>query len=221
MRLRSPWEEHAAYLVELSKAWADDPRRPVWLQEVGAPAPLVPAEHAAAFAEATLTHVLDCPGLWGVTWWCSHDVSRGLADFPELEYTLGLLSNDRQPKDIAVFDETVWQLVIDLEVLGELMAELPVDSACRWEILRAVEKALDAVDLQDVNGTAERARPRLTDVLVSPAVPSAHRISAVGHAHIDSAWLWPLRETVRKVARTTSNMTALIEDEPEFIFAMS
>jgi alpha-mannosidase len=123
--------------------------------------------------------------------------------------------------DLAVFDETVWQLVIDLEVLGELMAELPVDSQRRWEILRAVDGALDAVDLQDVNGTAGRARERLAGVLSAPAVPSAHRISAVGHAHIDSAWLWPLRETVRKVARTTANMTALIEDEPEFVFAMS
>ncbi|KUL22619.1 alpha-mannosidase [Streptomyces regalis] len=123
--------------------------------------------------------------------------------------------------DLAVLDEDVWQLVIDLEVLGELMAELPVESARRWEILRAVEKALDAVDLQDVGGTAARARERLADVLATPAVPSAHRISAVGHAHIDSAWLWPLRETVRKVARTTSNMTALIEDEPDFVFAMS
>ncbi|MGW7418571.1 alpha-mannosidase [Streptomyces sp. NPDC054813] len=123
--------------------------------------------------------------------------------------------------DLAVFDETVWQLVIDLEVLGELMAELPADAQRRWEILRAVERALDAVDLQDVNGTAEQARARLTDVLSVPAVPSAHRISAIGHAHIDSAWLWPLRETVRKVARTTANMTALIEDEPDFVFAMS
>lgn len=123
--------------------------------------------------------------------------------------------------DLAVFDETVWQLVLDLEVLGELMAELPVESARRWDILRAVERALDAVDLQDVNGTADVARSRLAGVLSEPAVPSAHRISAVGHAHIDSAWLWPLRETVRKVARTTSNMTALIEDEPDFVFAMS
>ncbi|MFF7970219.1 glycoside hydrolase family 38 C-terminal domain-containing protein [Streptomyces sp. NPDC007905] len=123
--------------------------------------------------------------------------------------------------DLAVLDETVWQLVLDLEVLGELMAELPVDSARRHDILRAVDRALDAVDLQDVNGTADRARERLSGVLSAPAVPSAHRISAVGHAHIDSAWLWPLRETVRKVARTTSNMTALIEDEPEFVFAMS
>ncbi|MEU6665793.1 glycoside hydrolase family 38 C-terminal domain-containing protein [Streptomyces sp. NPDC046727] len=123
--------------------------------------------------------------------------------------------------DLAVFDESVWELVMDLEVLGELMAELPVDSARRHDILRAVERALDALDLQDVNGTADRARERLAGVLSAPAVPSAHRISAVGHAHIDSAWLWPLRETVRKVARTTSNMTALLEDEPEFVFAMS
>ncbi len=123
--------------------------------------------------------------------------------------------------DLAVLDETVWQLVIDLEVLGELMAELPVESARRWDILRAVEKALDAVDLQNVGATAAAARAQLEAVLAAPAVPSAHRISAVGHAHIDSAWLWPLRETVRKVARTTSNMTALLEDESDFVFAMS
>jgi alpha-mannosidase len=123
--------------------------------------------------------------------------------------------------DLAVFDETVWQLVLDLEVLGELMHELPVDGARRWDILRAVGHALDAIDLQDVNGTAAAAREQLAGVLTMPAAPTAHRISAVGHAHIDSAWLWPLRETVRKVARTTSNMTALLEEEPDFIYTMS
>lgn len=91
-------EQHAAYMIETSKAWATDPHRPVWLQEVGAPAPLIPPEHAAAFTEATVAAALDCPDLWGVTWWCSHDVSRELADFPELEYGLGLLTNDRAPK---------------------------------------------------------------------------------------------------------------------------
>lgn len=123
--------------------------------------------------------------------------------------------------DLAVFDETVWHLVADLEVLGELMAELPVDGPRRWEILRAVERALDAVDLQDINATAAAARAELAAVLAAPAVPSAHKLSAVGHAHIDSAWLWPLRETVRKVARTTANMTALLEDEPDFVYTMS
>ncbi|MFJ1748116.1 alpha-mannosidase [Streptomyces sp. NPDC088116] len=132
----------------------------------------------------------------------------------EPQYTLARM-------DLAVFDETVWQLVQDLEVLGELMAQLPVDGARRWEILRAISRALDVVDLQDVNGTAAAAREQLAGMLATPAPSTAHRISAIGHAHIDSAWLWPLRETVRKVARTTANMTALLEDEPEFVFAMS
>ncbi|MEV6007702.1 glycosyl hydrolase [Streptomyces sp. NPDC051976] len=91
-------EHHAAYMIELSKAWADTPHRPVWLQEVGAPAPHIPAEHAAQFTEATVAHALDCADVWGVTWWCSHDVDRSLADFPELEYGLGLLTTERKVK---------------------------------------------------------------------------------------------------------------------------
>ncbi|MFD1047262.1 hypothetical protein ACFQ1S_17770, partial [Kibdelosporangium lantanae] len=53
------------------------------------------------FAEQTVHNVLTCPNLWGVTWWCSHDVNRGLVDFPELEYGLGLLTADREVKPMA------------------------------------------------------------------------------------------------------------------------
>ncbi|MEU6949359.1 glycosyl hydrolase [Streptomyces sp. NPDC046316] len=90
--------QHAAYLIELSKAWAEDPGRPVWLQEVGAPAPHIAPGRAADFTRTTVAAALDCPDLWGITWWCSHDVDRALADFPELEYSLGLLTNDREVK---------------------------------------------------------------------------------------------------------------------------
>ncbi|MFD5101557.1 alpha-mannosidase [Streptomyces albidochromogenes] len=123
--------------------------------------------------------------------------------------------------ELVVVETEVWELVRDLEVLGSLMPELAEGDARRWEILRAVERALDAVDLTDVAGTAARARAELTGVLASPANASAHRVSAVGHAHIDSAWLWPLRETVRKVARTCSNVVALMDTHPQFVFAMS
>ncbi|KAB7044127.1 alpha-mannosidase, partial [Bifidobacterium longum] len=44
---------------------------------------------------------------------------------------------------------------------------------------------------------------------------------AIGHAHIDSAWLWPVRETRRKVARTVSNVLALMDEDPDFTYAMS
>ncbi|WP_019925609.1 glycoside hydrolase family 38 C-terminal domain-containing protein [Nocardia sp. BMG111209] len=129
------------------------------------------------------------------------------------QYRLGRL-------DLAILDEEVWHLVQDLEVLGELMHELPED-ARRYEIVRAIERALDALDLGDIGGTATAARACLAEALSRPASASAHRISAVGHAHIDTAWLWPLRETVRKVARTAANMTALLAADPDFVFTMS
>ena len=46
-------------------------------------------------------------------------------------------------------------------------------------------------------------------------------MTAVGHAHIDSAWLWPLRETRRKVARTLTNVLTLLDADPAMVFAMS
>ncbi|MFJ3951992.1 alpha-mannosidase [Streptomyces libani] len=123
--------------------------------------------------------------------------------------------------DLAVLDETVWQLILDIEVLSELMYELPADGPRRHEILRALEDMLDALDLQHVGGTAAAGRAALADVLSRPATASAHRVSATGHAHIDSAWLWPLRETVRKASRTFANVTQLAEEYPELVFACS
>jgi alpha-mannosidase len=58
-------------------------------------------------------------------------------------------------------------------------------------------------------------------VLADPASASAHLVSAVGHAHIDSAWLWPVRETVRKCARTFANVVQLAEEMPDLRFACS
>lgn len=123
--------------------------------------------------------------------------------------------------DLAVFEQEVFDLSLDLEVLHELQAELAPTSPRRMRILQAMDDALDVLDLQRIAETAADARARLADVLAAPAEASAHRISAIGHAHIDSAWLWPVRETIRKVARTTSSMTSLIEEQPEFQYGMS
>ena len=46
-------------------------------------------------------------------------------------------------------------------------------------------------------------------------------MSAVGHAHIDLAWLWPIRETVRKGARTFATALANMEKYPDYIFGAS
>jgi len=122
--------------------------------------------------------------------------------------------------DLAVFEAEVHELALDIEVLLELQEELP-EGPRRMRILQSLDDALDRLDLQRIAETAADARAALVDVLASPAEASAHRVSAIGHAHIDSAWLWPVRETIRKVARTTSTMTELIGETDDFLYGMS
>jgi len=123
--------------------------------------------------------------------------------------------------ELGLLDENVFHLNLDIQVLRDLMRQLELGSPRRHEILRSLEDALDVINLADISGTAAPARDRLAVVLSRPASPSAHTISAVGHAHIDSAWLWPVRETIRKTSRTFSNVVALADEYPELVFACS
>ncbi len=123
--------------------------------------------------------------------------------------------------DLAILDTEIDALTLDMDVLRELMHELRMDDPRRHEIRVALDRACDAIDLDDVSGSAEAARAQLRDVLARPANASAHTVHAVGHAHIDSAWLWPLRETERKTARTFTNVVALADARPGFVFACS
>lgn len=43
----------------------------------------------------------------------------------------------------------------------------------------------------------------------------------VGQSHIDVAWLWPVRETVRKTSRTFSTVDRLMEEYPGYLYAQS
>jgi alpha-mannosidase len=100
--------------------------------------------------------------------------------------------------DVAILDVAVWELGRDIWTLTGLMDELSADLPRTAEILRALESVIDRIDPWDVSGTAAAGRKILAPVLARPAYASAHRIIAVGHAHIDSAWLWPVRESIRK-----------------------
>ncbi|MEO6350388.1 MAG: glycosyl hydrolase, partial [Candidatus Limnocylindrales bacterium] len=93
-------DRHAEYMIEVSRAFATDPQRRTWLQEVGAPSNCLTTEQMPGFLEATVRNAARTENLWGVTWWCSHDVSRSLADFPELEYSLGLIDQSGAAKPI-------------------------------------------------------------------------------------------------------------------------
>ncbi|MGC5221721.1 alpha-mannosidase [Micromonospora sp. DT81.3] len=118
-------------------------------------------------------------------------------------------------------DPEVGELIADVWTLRGLAKELPEGSPRRAAILTALDEMVDVVDPTDVSGTASTGRAALAGALASPAAATAHTVYAVGHAHIDSAWLWPVRETIRKCARTFSNVLDLMEQDPDFTFACS
>ena len=89
-------------------------------------------------------------------------------------------------------------------------------------LLRELEAALDGStwrDVPGVGGRGARACSRRRSTL--PARSSSLRVVGVGHAHIDSAWLWPIRETVRKCARTFASAVRLMDDDPDYGFTCS
>ncbi len=118
-------------------------------------------------------------------------------------------------------NQVVWELLQDVASLDGLVDELPADGSRRAEIVHALDRMVDIMDPDDIAGTAALGREALAPVLASTAADSSLIVSAVGHAHIDCAWLWPARETVRKVARTFANVLDLAERNPDFVFAAS
>lgn len=118
-------------------------------------------------------------------------------------------------------DEEVEALFHDIDVLSQLALTLPADSTRRHTVLRGIEAAINAIGARDISEAASEARARVVGLLQKPANASAHSMTLIGHAHIDSAWLWPVRETVRKCARTFSNALSLMDADPDFMFGAS
>jgi alpha-mannosidase len=68
---------------------------------------------------------------------------------------------------------------------------------------------------------AVKASEHIKAVLHEPVDESLTEFSAIGHAHIDLAWKWPIRETKRKIARTFANQLRNIGIYDDFVFAQS
>ena len=122
--------------------------------------------------------------------------------------------------DLTEFDEHYEHYSVDLDVVSSLMELADKQSPRYWQLAKALQRSLNAYDERNPE-SVEAARAALAGVLAKPANASAMNVSAIGHAHIDSAWLWPVRETRRKVARTVSNVLALMDEDPDFTYAMS
>jgi alpha-mannosidase len=83
-----------------------------------------------------------------------------------------------------------------------------------------INAALVAAFRQFEGGDVVRARATLGDHLARPS-SSSFTYSAIGHGHLDMAWLWPLRETRRKSARTYAKALTTIESRPGYLYGTS
>jgi alpha-mannosidase len=123
--------------------------------------------------------------------------------------------------DLAVEDDAMMAVLYDWTVLLELAEALGLGHRRSAEIIHRLDDIALGVDLHDLAGTIAERGGYWAPLLERPAAAGAHEVTAVGHAHIDSAWLWPTRETRRKCGRTFSSVLRLMERYPELIFVCS
>ncbi len=115
---------------------------------------------------------------------------------------------------IASTDMKKRELYYDLEVIWHL-AEATKDEALKAEAAKCFEDAISAYN-ESIEAAFE-----ITKKFLSQKSESDFRITALGHAHIDLAWLWPIRETKRKAARTFATVLRNSERYKNYLFGVS
>lgn len=120
---------------------------------------------------------------------------------------------------IALLRPAVQALAYDVEVLADLALALPEGDARRARLAAALDACVRRWDGGDA--AAADCRALLAPLLAERGGDRAPAISAVGHAHIDLGWLWPVRESRRKVARTLATVMRNLERHPGYVFGIS
>ena len=120
---------------------------------------------------------------------------------------------------LAVFRKDIWHLYLDCSVLNDQMLALPDKSVRRRRILSALNRTIDCFSGE--KKAVQQAGNILKPELAKKSSPSDLNTLAIGHAHLDTAWLWPIHETIRKCARTFSSQIALLDKYPDYVFGAS
>jgi alpha-mannosidase len=121
-----------------------------------------------------------------------------------------IVSVDTELQDLA-YDVDFYLLLIDAIDEGD-----PAFAT----LVRALNDVVNTFDLAN-RDTYARCRKIIRDAAASVPGELKHQIVPVGHAHLDTAWLWPLAITHKKMAHTTASQLALMDRYPEYVFAHS
>lgn len=126
---------------------------------------------------------------------------------------------------LGIIEEEIYQFYIDLECLYQARNQVDGESLRMAEIDRCLREVMAEIDLglaesartENVNRCRRLMRPLLECVNGS----TTPLLYLMGQSHLDIAWLWPMEETKRKIARTMSNQLALMEEYPEYRYTQS
>jgi alpha-mannosidase len=116
--------------------------------------------------------------------------------------------------------ETVY---FDLKTPLDVARCLPETDHRRDAILSRVARAINAVDLRAGNparlaASLRAAQEIAAEIYALADTEAAPRITVTGHTHIDVAWLWRVRETRQKMARSVATALSLMEEYPDYVF---
>ena len=124
-----------------------------------------------------------------------------------------------------IWNEDAYQLYMDVMTLGLLLETLDDCTLRAAKIAKALEKFTLIVDFEQPKAdrikTYQEAREALRPAMEAKNGSTAPVFYAVGNAHIDLAWLWPMAETHRKTERTFAAQLRLIEEYPEYKYIQS
>ncbi|MGN0574055.1 MAG: alpha-mannosidase [Acutalibacteraceae bacterium] len=112
----------------------------------------------------------------------------------------------------------------DLEVAFDAL-EYITDEHIKSKVYAAVDDSLHMVDFDfdesRVRESIALARKYYLEKIASINWTAQSKVILTGHSHIDVAWLWRIQESIRKSARTFTNVTSLMDSYPEMTFGQS
>ncbi len=124
-----------------------------------------------------------------------------------------------------IWNEEAYQLYMDVSTLSMLLTTLEENSLRAARIAKALQQFTLIADFEQPRegriASYKEAREALRPVMEAKNGSTAPVFYAVGNAHLDLAWLWPMAETYRKTERTFAAQLRLIEEYPEYKFIQS